>query len=121
MHYFISFKFTGHSVIRLPPYHCQYNPIELIWAQAKGYVARNNKFKGLKATEDLLKEGLQLVTPIDWELAVEHAKKICASDWEKEKIIETHVEEMIIRLGEDSSSSEDDEDTETAEDVDCSD
>lgn len=23
----------GHKVIRLPPYHCQYNPIELIWAQ----------------------------------------------------------------------------------------
>ncbi|XP_060869615.1 uncharacterized protein LOC132944338 [Metopolophium dirhodum] len=23
----------GHEVIRLPPYHCQYNPIELIWAQ----------------------------------------------------------------------------------------
>lgn len=21
-----------HEVIRLPPYHCQYNPIELIWA-----------------------------------------------------------------------------------------
>lgn len=26
----------GHTVIRLPPYHCQYNPIELIWAQVKG-------------------------------------------------------------------------------------
>lgn len=26
----------GHSVIRLPPYHCQYNAIELIWAQVKG-------------------------------------------------------------------------------------
>jgi len=23
----------GHRVIRLPPYHCQYNQIELIWAQ----------------------------------------------------------------------------------------
>ena len=29
----------GHRVVRLPPYHCQYNPIELIWAQVKGYVA----------------------------------------------------------------------------------
>jgi len=26
----------GHDVIRLPSYHCQYNPIELIWAQVKG-------------------------------------------------------------------------------------
>lgn len=27
---------AGHQVIRLPPYHCQYNAIELIWAQIKG-------------------------------------------------------------------------------------
>ncbi|XP_045107564.1 uncharacterized protein LOC123502506 [Portunus trituberculatus] len=26
----------GHKVVRLPPYHCNYNPIELIWAQVKG-------------------------------------------------------------------------------------
>ncbi|CAH4037998.1 unnamed protein product [Pieris brassicae] len=25
----------GHEVITLPPYHCQYNSIELIWAQVK--------------------------------------------------------------------------------------
>ncbi|CAK1585278.1 unnamed protein product [Parnassius mnemosyne] len=27
----------GVTVLRLPPYHCELNPIELIWAQAKGY------------------------------------------------------------------------------------
>ena len=36
----------GHEVIRLPPYHCKYNPIELIWAQVKSEVAKkNNTFK----------------------------------------------------------------------------
>lgn len=29
-------KERGHCVLRLPPYHCQYNAIELIWAQIKG-------------------------------------------------------------------------------------
>lgn len=29
-------KSKGHTVIRLPPYHCQYNAIEMIWAQIKG-------------------------------------------------------------------------------------
>uniref|UniRef100_A0A2H1V8X8 SFRICE_020684 n=1 Tax=Spodoptera frugiperda TaxID=7108 RepID=A0A2H1V8X8_SPOFR len=28
-------KEKGHQVLRLPPYHCQYNAIELIWAQKK--------------------------------------------------------------------------------------
>lgn len=27
----------GHQVLRLPPYHCQYNPIEMIWSTAKRY------------------------------------------------------------------------------------
>nr|CAD7418095.1 unnamed protein product [Timema cristinae] len=38
----------GHQVLRLPPYHCQYNPIQLVWANCKGYykkhTGRNNKF-----------------------------------------------------------------------------
>ena len=25
----------GHEVLRLPPYHCTLNPIELVWAQLK--------------------------------------------------------------------------------------
>ena len=32
-----------YRVIRLPPYHCHFNTIELIWAQIKGHVARINK------------------------------------------------------------------------------
>ena len=36
---------AGHTVVRLPPYHCQYNPIELIWANLKTLVAHRNKFK----------------------------------------------------------------------------
>lgn len=34
----------GHEVIRLPPYHCQYNPIELIWAQVKREVAKKKQY-----------------------------------------------------------------------------
>ncbi|CAH4027691.1 unnamed protein product [Pieris brassicae] len=32
----------GHTVVRIPPYHCQYNAVELIWAQVKRHAARNN-------------------------------------------------------------------------------
>jgi len=32
----------GHKVVRLPLYHCQYNHIEILWAQVKGVVAKNN-------------------------------------------------------------------------------
>ena len=28
-------KAAGHEVVRLPPYHCELNPIELAWLQVK--------------------------------------------------------------------------------------
>ena len=39
-------KNRGMTVVRSPPYHCEVNPIKLIWAQIKGEVSRkNNSFK----------------------------------------------------------------------------
>jgi len=35
-------KDAGHSVLRLPPYHCELNPIELAWAMVEGYVKQHN-------------------------------------------------------------------------------
>lgn len=32
----------GHTVVRLPPYHCDLNPIELIWGIAKHKIASCN-------------------------------------------------------------------------------
>jgi transposase len=36
------FAAHGHTVIRLPPYMCDLNPIELAWRQIKGYVRSRN-------------------------------------------------------------------------------
>nr|CAH7728044.1 unnamed protein product [Callosobruchus chinensis] len=33
---------AGHSVLRLPPYHPDLNPIELVWGSLKQYVAERN-------------------------------------------------------------------------------
>jgi hypothetical protein len=32
----------GHEVLKTPDRHCELNPIELIWAQVKGFVDKNN-------------------------------------------------------------------------------
>jgi transposase len=42
-------KSHGHEVLRLPAYHCELNPIELIWAQVKGHFASDIKTR--KASE----------------------------------------------------------------------
>ncbi|CAG9130999.1 unnamed protein product [Plutella xylostella] len=49
----------GVTVLRLPPYHCELNPIELIWAQVKSYVGRNNKSFKMAEIKTLLNEGFK--------------------------------------------------------------
>lgn len=36
------FKKNNHDVLRLPPYHPDLNPIEMVWAAIKGHVAAKN-------------------------------------------------------------------------------
>ncbi|VVC42664.1 Hypothetical protein CINCED_3A012861 [Cinara cedri] len=56
----------GHKMVRLPPYHCQYNPIKLIWAQVKGKVAeKNNTFK-MADIEVLVNSALDAITAESW-------------------------------------------------------
>lgn len=56
----------GHEMIRLPPYHCQYNPIELlIWAQVKREVAEKNHTFKMADVEILVNNALNAVTADD--------------------------------------------------------
>ncbi|XP_063911961.1 uncharacterized protein LOC135128812 [Zophobas morio] len=71
---------SGHKVLRLPPYHCEFNPIELIWAQTKNFVAQN------------------------WKKAIQHVVKVEAEIWDMDQILELQVEPLIINLSEESDS-----------------
>jgi transposase len=33
---------SGKKILRLLPYHCSLNPIEMVWKHVNGHVARNN-------------------------------------------------------------------------------
>ncbi|XP_049518354.1 uncharacterized protein LOC125943315 [Dermacentor silvarum] len=54
---------AGHVVVRLPPCHCDLNPIELVWSQVKGYAASKNTDFKIDSVEKLLLEGIAGVTP----------------------------------------------------------
>ncbi|CAH2001242.1 unnamed protein product [Acanthoscelides obtectus] len=96
------------TVLRLPPYHCELNPIELIWAEVKNYIAKHNttfKFCDLKG---LFKEALELITAQKWENCIKHVKdKVEKRMWELDNILEEQVEPFIIDIG--ASGSSDDE------------
>ena len=64
-------KASGHEVVRLPPYHCELNPIELAWSQVKCHIKETNGFFTLSAVKELTDEGFQVGVEW-WKKLVEH-------------------------------------------------
>lgn len=57
----------SHEVLRLLPYHCEFNPVELVWSKVKGYVASKNKLFTLREVERLPPGALASVIQEDWQ------------------------------------------------------
>ncbi len=100
---------SGHTVLRLPPYHCELNPIEMVWSQVKGHVARNNKKFNLKEAQELFEQGLNQVTAAQWNNYVEHVKSVEDQMWQADGLMEQVHERVVINLGESSSSESEDD------------
>ena len=67
----------GHEVLRLPPYHCRFNAIKLIWAGAKSYYEKHVG-DGLKSdqVETVWLDSLDHITQEYWRKSVEHTEKL---------------------------------------------
>lgn len=86
----------GHTVLRLPPYHCDLNPIELVWAKVKNEVASTNVDYTLSSVEVLLHNALNEVSPDFWKKCVSHVKKVEDSMWELDNICDEVQDRIII-------------------------
>ena len=56
-------------VLRTPVRHCELNPIELIWAQVKGFVAKNNTTFRLSDVKELTYAAFGKITKDVWTKA----------------------------------------------------
>lgn len=95
---------AGHSVIRLPPYHCELNPIELAWSAEKNYVAHENTDMTLELVERLFREKRNDLPKTFWKNCVEHVKSLEKNYIESDKIQDIQTEKLIIELGNSSDS-----------------
>ena len=94
------------TVLRIPPYHCELNAIELVWAQIKGYVGARNRSYKLKDVKTLLEEAITKVTPDEWNKCVRHViEKVENVMWKLDNIMEEREERIVISLNESSASS----------------
>ncbi|KAJ0183650.1 hypothetical protein K1T71_000073 [Dendrolimus kikuchii] len=94
------------EVIRLPPYHCQYNSIELIWAPVKGEVAAKNHTFNIADVEILLHNAIDNITQEDWVKCVRRTEELQDKDLRK-TILRDQASPLIINLQEDDTDGED--------------
>jgi transposase len=110
----------GHSVLRLPPYHPELNPIELLWGIIKGKVASQNVKFNLKTVEELFRKEADNIT-LDmfsdvWRKTREHEEKYI----QLEPKVDNFTDSLIITLGNsdgETSSSSSDESLSGVEDL----
>ena len=96
-------------MIRLPPYRCDLNAIELIWADEKNYLARENREMILKSVEALFRERRSQITAEKCKKCIEHVKKVEPSYWKTDRIIDQKMDKLEIAL----DANEDESDIET--------
>ncbi|CAI6367771.1 unnamed protein product [Macrosiphum euphorbiae] len=58
---------SGHTVLRLPSYHNEFNPMKLAWEMVKGYVKRNNETFKIDSSLLLVNTAIERVTTENWK------------------------------------------------------
>lgn len=95
----------GHQVVRLPPYYCIFNPIELVWSALKRNVRRENKTPSLSAgVIRLVREEVENIGEDLWNKCCQHIKK------EEQRMMMTPaIEPFIISLEEEDDDDDEEE------------
>ena len=93
----------GHEPLRLPPYHCQFNPIELLWGIVKNYVAANNTEFKLEPMKKLTSEALETVSIQTVLKCFDHAQDIERQYWQKDGLFAAPQVQPFVINTEDSS------------------
>lgn len=103
-------KEKGFTVIRLPPYHCELNPIELVWSQVKRHVAMNNTTFNKNEIPALIDKAFEAVSVQHWKNYCKHVEKVEDKMWKMDSL-QDNVEPLIVNLGSSSSEAESDVDS----------
>jgi hypothetical protein len=107
----------GHRVLRLPPYHCQFNSIEEIWGLSKRYY---NSHMGRDGYGDhkvleMWTEALNSITEEIWKNTIRRTENTIKNWWNRERYIcESECDNLIINLN--ASDSDDSPDSEVDSD-----
>jgi transposase len=95
----------GHTVIRLPPYHPDLNPIEKIWGIVKNRIAAKNVMFKLRDVQQLAEQNFAAVTMEEWAAVCRHVKAVEEEYMSREHEMDGVMERLLI------NGDDDDDDT----------
>ncbi|KAL4082907.1 hypothetical protein QTP88_029561 [Uroleucon formosanum] len=105
-------KENNKIVLRLPPYHCELNPIELAWSWIKHVRMHNTTFK-LQDVHNLLKDVVEHVTSEMWTNFIGHVikeeDKFLRVDHLSDEVFDAETGEHTLTITGDTTSDSDDE------------
>ena len=101
-------NFKSIALLRLPVAHSELNAIELIWAQVKREVARNNTTFKMKDVKTHMEKAMANVKPAQWKKAMNQVIKVENEYWKTDFLDKlVTVEPVVIELcGEESTTTD---------------
>ena len=105
------FETAGHTGLRLPPYHPDLNPIEMIWGTVKKFLGQKNVTFKLDDAMRLAQDKFESISSEEW---IHYVNKVKAREEEyfsEEAGIDARTENPVISTedSDDSVTSDDDE------------
>ncbi|XP_071632141.1 uncharacterized protein [Temnothorax longispinosus] len=101
-------KQADKTVLRLPPYHCELNPIEMVWSMVKGYVKINNNTFKTQDVKLLLEQGIERVTTEHWNNFIKQVRDKEKKMWEIDHIADRLIDRTSLHVtGETDSETSD--------------
>jgi transposase len=98
---------AGHTVLRLPPYHCILNPIEKVWAYQKDLAKTGNVDHRVAAVQDLCESCFSKLPSADCSAFYKYTEEEEQKLWQLDGLSENVIRPVIIPLYSDSDSDTD--------------
>lgn len=96
-------KLHDRIILRLPPYHCEFNLIELAWSSVNNYVRMNHKTYKSPDVKQLFIEDVERMDADMWKNFISYTKKEKYKFWEIDFIVDDilsgEVEYVIMIIG----------------------
>ncbi|XP_023725475.1 uncharacterized protein LOC111874314 [Cryptotermes secundus] len=101
---------AGHSVIRLPPYHPDFNPTEMVWGTVKNWMGQRNVTFKLDDAMRLAEEKFNSISAEYWAAYCNKVENREDQSFARELDIDTRIDNIIITSDSEESETSDEDD-----------